>query len=572
MPGATRGLFTLLLVLFAIPSRALSQKAPPVYREALLGAPVTLDPHRVSDTFHLGLISQIFEAPLEMHLGEGGHCEVRPGLCALPGISEDGLTITLRLTQPGTFHDDPCFPAGAGRRVTAGDLRYTFLRHADPSSGSVFWDAYLAGRIAGLDAWREETRKQGFADPDLEVEGLRVAGDALVLRLVQPFPQLPALLTQPWAAPIPAEAVHRYGTGFGSRPVGAGPFRLESADPVLGYAMKRHPGYRIQGKPRLEELRFEILTAAAGATEAIELADQRFARGELSAVDVYSQNRSVYFSPRGVLKSEWARKGVSVHRTASLEASYIVFNFRHAFLKNPAVRQAMMLAFDRRRFAEACEGPSVQLLDGPLPSALPESRLLKQESWTYAKPDLARAKRILREAGFPDGEGIPEIILDAPLSDVMPGEDAAVKHFVADMARIGISVQRRAGGFPEFMERARAGELHMAWLRWYADYPDAENFLTLFKSSPGDPMAVFNYGDYRSEEFDGYYDKMCRQYPGPVRDALIERMVRIFRRDLPWIPVYEVQRTRLVDGRLRNYAFNILNLSLRDVEEAPSRR
>jgi ABC-type transport system substrate-binding protein len=562
--NASSRLVTLLsLVVLATPA---ASQSPSTYREAIYGNPATFDPHLALDTFHLQFFAQIYEPPLEMKMSEAGFCDIAPGLCALPQISEDGKSLTLVMQRSSRFHDDPCFPGGRGRPVTMADVRYSFLRHADPKSTSIFWPGYLMGRIEGLDAWREQCERQGVSDYDASVAGLVVSGNRLVIGLTAPYPQLPALLTQPWAAPLPAEAVNRYGTGFGEKPIGSGPFFLEKFDTGLGVTMKRHSGGDGAVKDGVENLRFEIVGAGLDAAERAALADQRFARGELSVIDVYSFNRSVYFTERGVLRTDWVRKGVTVHRSPALEMSYLVFNFRHNFLKIPAVRQAIALGMDRQKFVNLCEGPGTVLATGPLPSGLPESELTRLKPWEFGKQDLVRAKKLLKDAGFPDGAGIPEIILDLPGNGPMPGERAAADAFVAEMAKLGIKVVVRVTDFDAFMTRARGGELQIAWLRWYADYPDAENFLTLFRSSPEDPLALYNYGDYRSEAYDLLHTEMKSLYPGARRSAIIEKMLAVLAQDLPWIPLYGVQRTRLLDRKLKNYQYNVLNLTLRDVQ------
>jgi ABC-type transport system substrate-binding protein len=429
----------------------------------------------------------------------------------------------------------------------------------------------VSGRFEGLDAWRAQAERDGFADYDAPVSGIIAEKDRLILKVVQAFPQLPALLTQPWSAPLPKEAVRKYGTGFAEHPVGSGAYSLTSSDPVSGYTMRRHPGFEGTTKRSLTELRFEIIQGGRDGAERVALADQRFARGDLTVMDVFTQNRANYFTDRGILRTEWTRKGVTAHRSPALEISYLVFNFKHNFLKVPAVRQAIALAINRQRFVEMCEGPGTKPATGPLPSALPESELVRLKNWEFGTQDLERAKRLLVEAGFPDGKGIPELIVDLPGSGPMPGEEAAMNGLITELAKIGLKVQLRKGDFQAFMNRAHGGELQIAWLRWYADYPDAENFLTLFRSNPENPMALYNYGDYQSKEYDVLYDQMRVLYPGPKRSALIEKMLQVLAKDIPWVPLYDVQRVRLLDGRVKKYSYNLLNLSLKDVEVTEKR-
>ena len=468
-----------------------------------------------------------------------------------------GLTLTLTVRPGIRFHDDGCFEGGTGREVGPQDVRYMLMRHADPGVQSIYYGAFVAGRIKGLDQWREQAESDGFADYEAEVEGLTVKGRSLTIRLSSPYPQLYSLLTQPWASIVPREAVQRYGSGFGERPVGSGPFLFKERDALGTIVMVRNPRYRIPGKPLIDELRFEHVPD-------IKVRTKRFMSGDLQVVDLWSHNSPEFLDRFGRIRPALRRKGMRVAPGTELEISYFIFNCKNALLGKKQVRQAMCLALDREAFVKAAAGPGQRLANLPFPNTFPESAMFDQAAaYRFATPNLEEARKLLAAAGHPGGKGLPEFIFDFPGS-LGPKELAAYAIFEKSMAAIGLKFQRRDGTFDRFMERARSGDLQLAWVRWYADYPDVENFLLLLRSNEN-PVGNFNYGSYKSGEYDRLYDRMARLYPGAERNELVKQMVRIVQEDCPWLMLYYSRSDRVVGRGVSGYRHNVTNLSMRDV-------
>ena len=561
-----RPLCLILTLIVACPS--LAQDNDPklaVFREAFLGPIYTLDPHLLLDPISLRPVSQIFEPLLQMQAPEGGTCKIVPRITALPEFSKDGLEAAIEVLDGIRFHDANCFPDGTGRQVMASDLRYTLLRAADPKRKSIFWEPYLKGRFVGLDAWRDKTEREGFADYDAPVEGIQAKGLKLKLKFTRVFPQLVALMTQPWVAPIPREADQRYGSSFGRNPVGAGPFAFSKFGPAGGVVLTKHPHYHRKGYPLLDEVRYVVVNPERDWRKNQQLVDQRILAGDLEAGDLLGLNLDTYLNSRGDLKTTLQKKGFNLVRGPASETCYLVMNFRHRFLAQLPVRQALCLALDRRKFVDLVEGPRGELTIDPVPGAIPGSSLLSVEPWEFKDRDVERAKRILKKAGYPDGRGIPELVLDVPGMEFSEATQGAIDLVKKNFSEIGIQVQVRGGTLNEFMERARSGEIGIGWLRWFADYPDAENFLTLFRSHPEDPMLHFNYGAYESKEYDALHEKMRVLYPSPARSHLIAQMMRVLRQDIPWIPLYHVRKARVVGPAVTNYRFNALDLGMAEV-------
>ena len=553
-----RSLLALLALSLSVPAQfRTGENRPVLFRHFTTIAPWTLDPALENHADVLKFQAQLFESPLEMGLDSKGRVNIQGAICNLPQIGEDGRTLKLTVRPGIRFHDDPCFKGGKGRAVTASDVKYMLMRHADPAVPSKYFAAFVAGRFSGLDGWRERAVSQGFADYDAAISGLTVEGDTITLRLTAPYPQLYSLLTQPWASIVPKEAIAQYGSGFGERPIGSGPFVFKSKDALGTVRMVKNSTYRIPGKPLIDELRFEHVPSLDDRTA-------RFHNGDLHILDVWSHNHDDLFDRFGKVRSRYRKKGVRPAWGTEMEISYLFFNFKNTFLAKAKIRQAICLALDRHAFVKAAWGPVYKLADLPFPSTFPETALFDhQPPFKFGKRNLQEAKRLLAAAGHPGGKGLPEFVVDFP-GHLGEKEKAAFAIFKRDLALAGLKVQMREGTFEGFIERSKRGDLQIGWVRWYADYPDVENFLLLFRSADN-PAANWNYGGYASEEYDRLYARMAKMYPGPARNELVKRMVAIVRQDCPWLMLYYSRYDRLVAKGVTGYRYNVMNLSMKDV-------
>jgi len=195
------------------------------FRYALSSAPTSLDPVRASTLYANELVQNLYET-LYVYKYLARPFELKPQLAAaLPEVSDDGLTYTIRMKPGRYFADSPAFPDGKGREITAGDFVYSVKRHFDPATrpaGAWLWQ----GRVAGIDAW-----KDNGSDYDVPVEGLRALDRYTVqIKLTRPYPQLVYTLAMGFSSVVPREAVEYHGREFSINPVGSGPFRLVSYD------------------------------------------------------------------------------------------------------------------------------------------------------------------------------------------------------------------------------------------------------------------------------------------------------------------------------------------------------
>ena len=146
---------------------------------------------------------------------------------AMPERNSDQTTYTFHLRPGVRFADDPAFPGGKGRELTAEDFIYSWKRLADPKNTASGWWV-LDGKIRGLNEWREQAGKKGHADYSAKIEGLSAPNlQTLVVRLIRPNPLfLNSLAILPTFV-VAREAAEKYGAEFGRHAVGTGPYLLK---------------------------------------------------------------------------------------------------------------------------------------------------------------------------------------------------------------------------------------------------------------------------------------------------------------------------------------------------------
>ena len=521
----------------------------------------SLDPVKAQSVGASRVVGLVYEPLLEYDYAKRPY-ELRGCLAeALPEVSADGLELTVRL-RPGVFFGpDACFaPEGApptSRELTAEDVVYSFKRLADAKVSTGSWWV-LAGRIAGLDAFHEATTDWTRpTDYDAPVEGLRADGRHMFrLRLTQPMPQLPWLLALPCCSVVPREAVERYGLEeFGQREVGTGAFRLAGWRRNYRMSFERRPGRDTardatpdlgdaEGAVPVERLEFVVMDDASTRWMA-------FVSGMLDIEgSIPRDNLDSALTPDGSLAPALARRGIRLVRQPGLSTFYIGINMDDPVLgPNKKLRQALNAAYAFSEWAPLNPGLGVAAA-GPVPPNV-EGRL--ETPFPYAE-NLNRAKKLLAEAGYPDGIDPAtghRLVLRIELGQTDQETRETTELMAAFYARIGIVLEASYNNWPAFLRKVRHREAQLFRVGWFADYPDAENFLQLFygpNASPGP-----NRSNYANPAFDALYVEAVRTTDAGRRLDLYRRMQDILREDCPWVFLHHRCENALVHDRVRNF-------------------
>lgn len=549
--------------------------------------PKSLDPAQGSTQYDNQACSQVYETLLQWKY------LVRPLalepllLAEMPKdrLNDDGTqTWSFRLRPGVRFQDDPCFPDGKGRVLTADDVFYSWRRLADPQYEYENWWLFDKA-VVGFNDYKESQAaavkggaKFDYAAP---IAGFKRLSDLeFEVTLTEPVYRFLYVLTQFQTSIVPREAVERYRTEFATRAVGTGPFMVKSGDwrPGERITFSRNPNYREELYPTdlptdpAEAARDRELGFLADAGKRLPLLDRievpfyvpdppmwlDFNSGKLGLTQVpseYQQEAFVLRSQR--LKEAYAKKGITGHAILLLDFIFRGFNMNDPVVggydeKRKALRQAIALAYDLDEINQKFYNGTAIVYDGPIPPGLDGYPKDGQAPESYRGPDLEEAKRLLALAGYPGGRDASgkQLVIDYYTSQSGNQEEQAQAE-QRMVEKIGIKFNMRFVNFSELIEAINKNKAQMFSYAWGSDYPDAENNLALFYSRNKSPGS--NAFNYDRPEYDRMYERIRVMKPGPERTAIYEQMRDMVIEDTPYIGSLARYRFYLVQPWLRNY-------------------
>lgn len=526
-----------------------------------------LDPVNAGDSYSSQEIARVYEGLLEYHYLKRPYT-LQPNLAeAMPTVSDDGLTYTFKIKKGVMFHDNACFPEGKGRELKAADFVYSIKRMADKKNISTGW-WLLDGRVAGLNEWRDKYSGKA-ANYDEEVEGLKALDDyTLQFKLSSKYPQFLYSLAMVYTYAVPKEAVTMYGDDFMNNPVGTGPFKIVgkyTQSNTIKYV--KNPAYRTvlfpsegekgdkeegllkdAGKklPLIDEIVVEIQTEASTRW-------LNFENGNIDYSAIPKDNFDQVVTPDKGMTAEYAAKGISLVVTPDLDITYIAFNHDDPLFKNNVkLRQAMSMAYDHKKGNTLFYNDNGVLAQGIIPPGIGGYDANYKNP--YAELNIEKAKKLLAEAGYPEGKGLPTITYDT-LSNSTTRQSS--EFFAKNMAKIGIKINVVSNTWPQLIKKVKNRKTQMFGMAWLGDYPDAENFLQLLwgkNASPGP-----NGSNYNDEKFNAEFVKAKNMQPGPERRAIYTKLNQYLSEQVPLI--FGVHRTSFVTKHswFKNYKFSTFN-------------
>jgi peptide/nickel transport system substrate-binding protein/oligopeptide transport system substrate-binding protein len=389
--------------------------------------PRSLDPALSTDVPTGRAVSYLFDGLTRFE----PDARVAPGLAERWDVSPDGRTYTFHLRRGVTFHD--------GTPLAARHVAASWRRALDPKGrGGRAWPLYP---IAGAQAYAEG---KGGA-----VGGVRTPDDStVVVTLAEPLAVFPKLLAMPVASVVPEQTT----ATFGQRPVGTGPWKLVEwrHDDYLKFARnERYWG----GAPAVDTLVARIIPEPS----------TKVAEFESGTVDVLAV-------PEGETR-DWEQTDERQARLVGapgLRLFYVAINTTRGPLKDARVRQALNHAVDTRTVLDRLLAGRGRVAAGTIPGALDS---LADDRAPYAY-DPARARQLLAAAGFASGIDVELWVGQDPTFGRVAQSVQGYLQAVGVRAKL---VQRDA---PSVREAARAGRADLVVKDWFADYPDADAFLT----------------------------------------------------------------------------------------------
>jgi peptide/nickel transport system substrate-binding protein len=534
----------------------------------LTDGPKSLDPVEGSTTYDNMACAQFYETLLTNKYANP--MEMEPLLLSeMPTSDDGGTTWHFKLKPNVYFHDNECFPSGKGRVITPDDVFYSLKRLADDEHNLKNW-WLLDGTILGFNAMKDEQNAADRFDYDAPVEGFRKINDLeFEIVLEKPVYRFLYILSMFQTSVLPREAVEFYGDDFARNPVGTGPFMLDTWVPKQSLTANRNPNYHPVYYPERSEWskadKRNRLHRAGG--KQVPFVDRieftmfvepqpmwlEFSKGNLG----YTQVPDAYFTEAfdlasRELKEDWLRKGIRSHANMLLDFTFRGFNMEDELLggyspEKIALRRAISYAIDLEEINKAFYNGRRIVYDGPIPPGLdghPENH--RSEAAAHG-PNLSKAKELLAEAGYPNGEGLPPIRFVSSNGAPNPAVGEMIKR---QLAEVNIKFDPVYFDFSTLIENINKKKAPMFGFAWASDYPDAENNLALFygpNESPGS-----NHYNYKKPEYDALYEKILTMAPSNERTAIYEQMRDMVLEDCVYVGGMARERFYLINPWLLN--------------------
>ncbi|MBK8494773.1 MAG: ABC transporter substrate-binding protein [Chitinophagaceae bacterium] len=492
----------------------------------------SLDPAFAKNKQVMWATHQVYNTLVEID----SNLQMQPSLAKHWVISDDNLAFTFTLRNDVFFIDDACFANSKGRRLTAHDVEYSFKRILDKNTASP-------------GAWIFNNRVDS-------TKGFMAINDSTFqLKLISPFQSILGILSMQYCSIIPKEAVDKYKTDFRRHPVGTGPFQFVAWEEGQALILKKNENYfekdmAGQSLPYLDGIKVSFYDSKA--TEFLEFQQKR-----LDFIDDIDPSfKDEVLTKTGNLKKTWQGK-INLHKHPYLNIEYlgILVDEQNELVKNSPlrlqkIRQAINYGFNRKKMMLYLRNSiGIAAESGFVPAGLPSFDSVAVPGYHY---DVAKAKQLLAEAGYPDGKNLPAIKLFT-----IPIYGDLGTYIANELLQIGITIEVDVMQKSLLMEHTAKSQAPFFRGSWIADYPDAENYLSVFYSkNPAPP----NYTRYKNAEFDLLYEKALSQKNDSLRYELYRQMDRIIINDAPVVPLWYDMAIHLVHPNITNFYPNSLNL------------
>ncbi len=491
----------------------------------------TLDPAFAKERATIWIAHQLYNTLVETD----SNLNIGPSLAKSWDISNDRLLYTFYLRTDVYFHDNEAFTNRKGRRMTAADIVYSLSRIMDKATAS-----------SGAWIFNNRVDSNGFS---------ALNDSTFQLRLIRPFHPILGILSMQYCSVVPREVVEKYGKDFRSHPCGTGPFQFhfwEEGQALILYKNSHYFEKDELGKPLpyLDALKISFLDSRS--TEFLA-----FQQGQLSFInDIDPSFKDEVLTKNGDLRKEWKQKIIlNKHPYLNTEYLGILVDEKNELVKNSplrlkAIRQAINSSINRPKLMMYLRNSiGTPATGGMVPAGLPSKNAETVKGYSY---DPAKARRLLKDAGFENGNSLPVItLLTIPIY-------ADIGSFVAkQLEETGIKVQVEVVQKSLLLEQTAKSQALFFRGSWIADYPDAENYMAMFYSkNPAPP----NYTQYKNPAFDVLYEKALLENNDSLRYDLYRQMDQMVINDAPVVPLFYDMAIHLVNENVYNFKPNALNL------------
>lgn len=453
-------------------------------------------------------------------------------------VSPDGKTYVFHLRGDVYFHDNPLFPNGKGRKVTAADFVYSFARLIDPktaSSGS--W--IFSDKVNGKDAFTATN------DSTLQI-GLK-----------QPYAPFLSMLTSQYCSVVPHEVVEHWGKDFREHPCGTGPFCFKYWKEGEVMVLLKNPHYFEKDTdgsalPHLDAIRATFIGDK-------QTAFMNFVSGKLDFLndidgtyrdDILTKSGQVTQKYKGKFKLNTGPYLNTIYLGMLVDSNLAIV--KHSPLRILKIRQAINYAIDRQKMIKYLRNSmGTAGSAGFIPAGMPGFDAKEVHGYSY-NPE--KSRQLLKEAGYANCDNLPEITLHTTL-----GYRSLIEYVQGQLERVGIKTSVEITQGASLRELVAKNGVNFFYGTWIADYPDGENYLSVFYSKNKVPWGP-NYTAFNCKPFDALFEQCYHEPNDQKRYALYRQMDNIVMQQSPVVVLYYDKRVNLYQNNIMGYSANAQNL------------
>ena len=483
----------------------------------------SLDPAFSKDLADIWATNQLFNGLVQMD----ETLNVQPAIAKNWTITDSAKTYTFNLKTNITFHKHHLFNQDSTRAVKASDFTYSFNRLKDK-------------KIASPGSWVLNKVSDFYAKND----------SVFVVELKQPFPAFLGLLTMKYCSVVPKEIVEHYGNDFRANPIGTGPFKFKRWEENIKLVLRRNKHYfevDTNGKklPYLEAVAVTFLPDKQ--SEFLQ-----FAQGNIDFVSgLDASYKDEILNTKGQLKQTYSND-VNMIRGPYLNTEYLGFFMESSVseIQSQKIRHIINLGFDRKKMITYLRnGIGIPANGGFIPKGLPGFNA--NIGYTY---NIKKARQLLKEFKNDTGISSPKITLTTTSNYL-----SFCEYIQRELQKIGLEITVDVIPASSLKDLKANGQLDFFRASWIADYPDAENYLSLYYSENFAPNGP-NYTHFKNDVFDELYKQSYQEVDVKKRIQLYTKMDSIIIQSAPIIPLFYDEVVRFSRKNISNLGINAINL------------
>jgi peptide/nickel transport system substrate-binding protein len=483
----------------------------------------SLDPAFAKDNADIWAVNQLFNGLVQMD----DNLNVKPSIAETWEISDDALTYTFSLRKDVFYHKHQIFGKDSTRTVTASDFEYSFNRLLDK-------------QIASPGSWVLN-----------KVESFKAINDTLFqINLKQAFPAFLGLLTMKYCSVVPKEIVEYYSSDFRSNPIGTGPFTFKRWEENIKLVFRKNNNYFETDKmgqklPYLEAVSITFLPDKQ--SEFLQ-----FAQGNLDYVSgLDASYKDEILTAKGELREQYVND-VNMIRGPYLNTEYLAFYMDSEIpeIQSSLIRKAVNYGFDRKKMMIYLRnGIGIPANGGFIPKGLPGYN--ESIGFTY---NIEKAKQLISQFKADTGINNPEITITTTSNYL-----SFCEYIQRELQKIGLFVNVDVIPAATLKDAKANGKLDVFRASWVADYPDAENYLSLYYSKNFAPNGP-NYTHFKNEQFDLWFEQSFTETNTIEREKLYSKMDSLVMDITPIVPLFYDEVVRFTRKDVKGLGINPINL------------